>query len=182
MSTNKLIYGRDGSRNILMEALTTVQSRLIIVCPWITNEGIEDVTPIFEKLLKDKVKISIGWGNQKDISKVDYGDYPETETLRVRLMKYLGWKYLGIYQLQRLEKLFPDLFELKLVGTHEKYLVCDNLFAFTGSHNILTSKGLYGDYEIGLRITESSIINELIEHFDECFSWEKDKWNLIYPN
>ncbi|QMS90078.1 hypothetical protein HUN01_21705 [Nostoc edaphicum CCNP1411] len=91
-------------------------------------------------------------------------------------MKYLGWKYLGIYQLQRLEKLFPDLFELKLIGTHEKYLVCDNLFAFTGSHNILTSKGLYGDHEIGLRITESSIINELIDHFDECFSWENHKW------
>ncbi|QMS90079.1 hypothetical protein HUN01_21715 [Nostoc edaphicum CCNP1411] len=73
MSTNKLIYGRDGSRNILMEALTTVQSRLIIVCPWITNEGIE------AEMLNADTKLYIdSYTNSKKAKLVNITSSPQT--------------------------------------------------------------------------------------------------------
>ncbi|WP_287275581.1 MULTISPECIES: hypothetical protein [unclassified Okeania] len=41
--------------------------------------------------------------------------------------------------LQELEESYPGLFRLKLLGTHENFLVCDEKFAFVGSHNFLAS-------------------------------------------
>ncbi|WP_293077786.1 hypothetical protein [Okeania sp. SIO3B5] len=46
-----------------------------------------------------------------------------------------GWKYNALVDLQELEESYPGLFRLKLLGTHENFLVCDEKFTFVGSHN-----------------------------------------------
>ncbi len=120
---NKLVFDRSGSSGVLIEALSTVGSRLIIVFPWLNCNGID------ESLL-DKIKgcldrgcqVNIGWGYFGDGSNIGK-----------------GWKYNALADLEQLEEGYPDLFRLKLLGTHENFLVCDENFAFVGSHNLLAS-------------------------------------------
>ncbi|MBD0314746.1 MAG: hypothetical protein ICV86_18455, partial [Microcoleus sp. T3-bin5] len=63
---------------------------------------------------------------------------------------------------------YSDRFKLKLLGTHEKFLVSDNRFAMLGSHNFLTSGVSKREREIGLRTNDSRIIEGLIERFDSA--------------
>ncbi len=103
MTKYELVYNRDGSHKVLMEALETTQSRLIIVCPWITNDAIMKVIPFFDTLLKKGIHINIGWGNFADIINIEQ-KYPSKESFRQRLMLYLGWKYAGIGVLVAMEQ------------------------------------------------------------------------------
>lgn len=61
-----------------------------------------------------------------------------------------GGLYRSLPKLQALESQYPQLFQLKLLGTHEKFLVCDDSFAMLGSHNLLTSNTSSTEREIGL--------------------------------
>jgi phosphatidylserine/phosphatidylglycerophosphate/cardiolipin synthase-like enzyme len=55
---------------------------------------------------------------------------------------------------------------LKLLGTHEKFLVCDRTFAMIGSHNFLTSNCHSTEREIGLKTNDKNIIENLIRRFE----------------
>ncbi len=120
---NKLVFDCSGSRGVLIEALSTVESRLIIVCPWLTSNSIDE--NLLEKIkgcLDRGCQVDIGWGYLGDGSNIGK-----------------GWKYNALPDLEQLEKSYPDLFRLKLLGTNENYLVCDEKFAFVVSHNFLAS-------------------------------------------
>ena len=56
---------------------------------------------------------------------------------------------------------------MKQLGTHEKFLVCDNNFAMLGSHNFLTSKESSPEFEVGILIEDTNTIQKLINRFDE---------------
>ncbi len=146
------MFDRSGSRGVLIEALETVESRLIIVCPWLNCNGID------ESLL-DKIKACLDRGCQIDIGWGYLGD-------RWNFGK--GWKYNALGDLQDLEEIYSDLFRLKLLGTHEIFLVCDDKFAFVGSHNFLASGNQSLEREVGIRTTDYEIIRGLIDHFDDA--------------
>ena len=55
---------------------------------------------------------------------------------------------------------------LKVLGTHEKFLVCDRKFAMLGSHNYLTSHTNSSERELGLKTDSPELIDKLIELFD----------------
>lgn len=56
--------------------------------------------------------------------------------------------------------------ELKLLGTHEKYVICDSEFALLGSHNVLSSLDmLFAPRETGWKTSDRSLIEEQIEDF-----------------
>jgi phosphatidylserine/phosphatidylglycerophosphate/cardiolipin synthase-like enzyme len=173
MTGYELVYNRNGSRKVLMEAMLTAKYRLIIVCPWITSHGIADIIALLENKLNKGVNISIGWGNLDDYFEICKENLPCQKSIRKQMIDKFSWKYTGLKKLEYLETIYQDKLELKLLGTHEKFLVCDNKFAMLGSHNLLTSSKRSTNREVGLRTTDNNIIQELIELFDNSFCYDK---------
>jgi phosphatidylserine/phosphatidylglycerophosphate/cardiolipin synthase-like enzyme len=85
-----------------------------------------------------------------------------------------AWKYDVLPDLEQLEQDYPDLFQLKLLGTHEKYIVCDDQFAVLGSQDILTSSTKNAERELGLLTNDPRIIQDLLELFDGAQDLEKE--------
>ena len=96
------------------------------------------------------VTIEIGYGKLSDLEKG----------------QLTGFFYNTLKQATSLANKYPNL-KLKLIGTHEKYLVCDRSFAMLGSHNFLTS-GVGEEREIGMRTTDLNLIEKLIERYEQA--------------
>jgi phosphatidylserine/phosphatidylglycerophosphate/cardiolipin synthase-like enzyme len=147
----ELVLGRAQSRQALLEALASVENRLILVCPWLCHHGFDlEIQNQLENLLIKGVTIEIGYGKLSDIEKG----------------KLTGFFYNTLKQATSLADKYPN-FKLKLIGTHEKYLVCDRSFAMLGSHNFLTS-GVGEEREIGMRTTDPNLIEELIARYEQA--------------
>jgi phosphatidylserine/phosphatidylglycerophosphate/cardiolipin synthase-like enzyme len=147
----ELVLGREQSRQALLEALASVESRLILVCPWLCHHGFDlEIQNQLENLLIKGVAIEIGYGKLSDIEKG----------------KLTGFFYNTLKQATSLADKYPN-FKLKLIGTHEKYLICDRSFAMLGSHNFLTS-GVGEEREIGIRTTDPNLIERLIERYEQA--------------
>lgn len=147
----KLVLGRTQSRQALLEALSSVEKHLILVCPWLCHHGFDlQIQNQLENLLLKGITIEIGYGKLSDIEKG----------------KLTGLFYNSLKQATVLADKYPN-FKLKLIGTHEKYLVCDRSFAMLGSHNFLTS-GVGEEREIGMRTTDPNLIERLIERYEQA--------------
>jgi hypothetical protein len=164
----ELVFDRCGSRNVLLEALEQTEQRLILVCPWLTYYGADSkVIQSLEALLQRNVCIDIGWGHRKDIEELSLG----SSSIRQKLKSSSGY-YNALSRLEALEQRHPTKFKLKLLGTHEKFLICDSKFAMLGSHNFLTSDERKDERELGLRTNDSRIIADLIARFDNAKNLE----------
>ncbi len=150
-SEYQLVFDRSGSRAVLLEALEQAQERLIIVCPWLNRNSIDaDLMQKFRDCLNRNCRIEIGWGHLSDRNRIG-----------------IGWRYNALKDLRQLEQDYPEFFSLKLLGTHEKFLVCDSTFAMLGSHNLLTSSAQSAEREVGIRTTDPNIIQGLLARFDD---------------
>ncbi|MEP0872984.1 phospholipase D-like domain-containing protein [Trichocoleus desertorum AS-A10] len=171
----KLVCDRLASREYLIDALDICVEHLVMICPWLTCHSIDStVIQKLNKALKRGVKVYIGWGHLKDIK--ESGNC--TKKFRAGL-KTNGF-YDALYKLEKLQEDFPNEFQLKLLGTHEKFLVCDRKFAMVGSHNFLTSKAILKDgpskeREVGLYTTDPRIINGLIKRFEDAENLEVEQ-------
>jgi len=168
----QLIIDRSGSRDVFLEAIEKTEHRLILVCPWFKRYGIDDkVLAAFKALLDKGGRVDIGWGYLSDLPR----NYPFKYSQEISTADFLQAvkannrkdMYEALPDLEDLEK-YSDRFKLKLLGTHEKFLVSDNRFAMLGSHNFLTSGVSKREREIGLRTNDSRIIEGLIERFDSA--------------
>lgn len=159
--TYKLIYDAKESSAVFNEALSKVQDRLIMVCPWVQNGVINAATvQTIRNLLERCVRIDIGCGYKSDFSKKETLSETEFYAL-IENRQYAGLKDIYSFEIE-----YKRYFKLNLIGTHEKYLVCDDKFAMIGSHNFLSSQGKDNTKEIGIHTTDKKIIQELIEHYD----------------
>ena len=165
----KLIYDRTESREKLRKALEDAKERIIMVCPWITDFGISDSVKIdITKALENNVVIDIGWGHRKDIEDLKRDGYicnPSDISETLQNHSNRPSLYNAVSQLTDLQKNYPNL-NLKLLGTHEKFLVCDRSWALVTSHNFLTSDGRSDEREIGLWTNDESIVSQLIHQYD----------------
>jgi hypothetical protein len=161
--TYDLICGRSGSRQVFLDALQQSQSRLILVCPWLTKYAINsDVIELMRAALQRGVSIEIGWGHLKDV------DNNRAYLSQAELLKSNDWHYNALPGLSELQIEYDRLLQLKVLGTHEKFLVCDRQFAMLGSHNYLTSDTKSSEREVGLKTDNPEIIDKLIELFDRA--------------
>jgi len=152
----QLVFDRSGSRAVLIEALLKAQTRLIIVCPWLSRNSIDpDLMQKFRDCLNRNCHIDIGWGYLSGRGKTG-----------------IAWGNSAIKDLKQLERDYPKQFKLKLLGTHEKFLVCDDSIAMLGSHNMLSSNAQGVTREVGIRTTDPQIIQGLINRFDGAFNSE----------
>lgn len=140
----QLVSEPDRSKNLLETALETATSRLIAVGPWLKRSRLDsDTLQKFRALLDRQCCLDIGWGNGSDSDD-------------------------AVDELLKLAREYPSRFRLKLLGTHENFLVCDKTFAWVGSHDALSS-GVSSDRpEVGARTTDPRIIEELIQRFEEA--------------
>ncbi len=111
--------------------------------------------------------IDIGWGHLKDIKQTRHISISRDEFLRIVENNNSNWVYSQLEKFIELEKQYPKL-NLKLLGTHEKFLVCDCSFAMIGSHNFLTSNCHSSERELGLRTDDKNIIEDLINRFENA--------------
>ena len=163
----QLVVNRSGSRAVLMEALEKAQERLILVCPWLGYGTDAQVLSGIESLLRQQIEVWIGWGMQRDIDQVAQ----IRSSIRQQLASRSGY-YVALPKLEELEQQYPQQLKLKLLGTHEKYLVCDRSFAMLGSHNFLTSGARDSEREVGLRTSDPRLIANLIELFETAADLE----------
>ena len=158
-----LVYGREESRQVFLDALQQSQERLILVCPWLTNYAIDlDVRSLIINALERGVSIDIGWGHLKDVNN-DRSRLSQAELLKPGKQR---WLYNAVPALEKLQAEYPNLLTLKVLGTHEKFLVCDRKFAMLGSHNYLTSNTSSNERELGIKTDSPELIDKLIELFD----------------
>jgi PLD-like domain len=162
-----LVSGRSESRQVFLDALAKSQERLILVCPWLTKHALDKKS---EKLmiaaLNRGVHIDIGWGHLSDVENRKLPLSKESLLSSPRASKWGGYNAVNwVYELQ--DK-YDNLLNLKILGTHEKFLVCDRQFAMLGSHNYLTSNTSSSEREVGLKTDSPELIDKLIELFDRA--------------
>ncbi len=175
----KLVCDRDQSRALLLKAAKEANERLILVCPWLHwgirwNHG--ELLDRFHTLLsKPNCSIDIGWGHYYDLEneRVRYSSTSLSQSLVTHCKMYTA-----LPQLEELEKTYPQQFKLKLLGTHEKFLVCDRSWAMIGSHNFLSSGDKSQEREVGLWTNDPYIIDSLIKRFEEAKNLEKQQVHL----
>ncbi|WP_310488562.1 phospholipase D-like domain-containing protein [Chamaesiphon sp. VAR_69_metabat_338] len=161
--TYELICGRKQSRTIFLQALKQSQKRLVLVCPWLTEFAVnKDVRNLLRAALERGVSIEIGWGHLKDANN------DRSQLSKEKLFASSDWAYNAVPGLYELQVEYPNLLKLKILGTHEKFLICDRQFAMLGSHNYLTSDTKSSEREVGIKTDSTEIIDKLIEIFDRA--------------
>lgn len=159
--TYTLVSGRSESRQVFLDALSHSQERLILVCPWLTDYAVnQQVWKLIKAALDRGVSIEIGWGHLKDVNN------DRSKLLKEKLLKSSDWAYNAVPKLYELQIKYPNLLKLKILGTHEKFLVCDRQFAMLGSHSYLTSDPKSSEREVGLKTDSLELIERLIALFD----------------
>jgi phosphatidylserine/phosphatidylglycerophosphate/cardiolipin synthase-like enzyme len=159
-----LLKGRSESRKVFLKALEEANERLILVCPWVLEYAIDsNVKILIKKALDRGVKIDIGWGHLQDL-KGDRDKIWVSDLLNNSL-------YEGVPWLLTLTNNNPNI-ELKILGTHEKYLICDRSYAMIGSHNFMTSStnAKQQSRELGILTDNIETINNLVEMYDRSKS------------
>lgn len=178
-----LVSNRNESRNVLLEALESAQSHLIVVCPWLTRTSInEQVIQKFRAILNRNGQIDIGWGHLSDTGLSQPTQVSRQQLLYAVSRKNQGWKYNALPELEQLEQEYQGRFRLRLLGTHEKYLVCDRCFALLGSHNFLTSGTSSSEREVGLLTNDPRIIEDLIQRFERAENLERIQERYRLPS
>ena len=162
----KIVFDRPGIKAWLEEALLETEERLIIVCPWLSSQVVEELLDKFEAFLERNGILEIGWGHLRDI---DVGEFPLRVNERWETGK--GGDRSNLYDalnlLEQLKQKYPDRLQVKILGTHENYLVSDSSWAWIASDNFLSADPKFPEREVALRVTDPQIIESLIERFHD---------------
>lgn len=159
-----LVQGRGESRQIFLEAIRTAETSLILVCPWLAYGIDDEAKELIKSALAKKVSIDIGWGHLGDVN--NQRPLLSEENL-LNSNKAQAWGGYSTFDwLNELQSAYPTLLTLRILGTHEKFLVCDRTFAMIGSHNFMSSGATSDERELGLKTDNPEIVNKLIKLFD----------------
>lgn len=153
------------SRAMLEAALQKAQARLLMVYPFPEAAIFDDaMMRQLKQFLAQKGCLDIGWGylgNTKDC----HLPRPIDRRRAVNSTEK-GFLYTTLNQLTELKKQYPDQFRFKVLGTPEHFLVCDRAYAILGTPAISTASTVFPAAAVGLRTTDVSVIQGLIDRFD----------------
>lgn len=162
----ELVWDSSEHRAIAIGALEKVIERLIIVSPWLSrNRTDSELLQKLKNALERNCQIDIGWGDLADGSQIGRGQ-----------------QYDALDDLRELQRDFPEQLRLKLLATNENFLVCDRAFALIGSYNFLGAREPLPQREVGIQITDSSIIQELINRFDAAEELDEEELRQQFSN
>ena len=149
-----LVFGHSEGRKLLVKALASARERVIIVCPWLSLKSISDqLLYQFSTALRRGINIDIGWGYYYDIGTII--KFSESGKYFIDAVGDEWRKYNALPPLAQLRSRYPQGLNLKLMGTHAKYITCDRLFAYV-NHCL----------EAGTLHKDPWNIQKLINHFD----------------
>ena len=167
----EIVRGRSASRVVLIDALSNAEELVIIDSPWLSRRSVDDELLLRMKAVLERgCRLLIGWGYSRDIR----GLHPDGKIIHVSqsgqcfidVTADQAGNYTAFPELDKLRARYPEQMELKLLGTHEKYVICDRQFALLGSHNVLSSlDSLFAPRETGWKTSDPSLIEEQIEEF-----------------
>jgi len=185
----EIVKGRAASRVVLIDAISLAKEFLFIDSPWLSRRSVDDELLLrMTALLERGCCLHIGWGYSRDIR----GLHPDGTIIHVSesgqcfidVMADKAGNYSAFPVLEKLRARYPDQMELKLLGTHEKYVICDRQFALLGSHNVLSSLDtLFAPRERGWKTTDRTLIEEQIEDFINAPDLKNDSslWSEFQP-
>lgn len=161
----ELVFDRQGIRAVLEESLQAARERLIVVCPWLSRSSLDaELIEKFEAFLQRNGCIDLGWGHLKDI---DAGEFPRriNQQWQTSNLKNSGL-YDALNDIERLRAKYPERLRLKVLGTHENFVVRDRNWALMTTHNFLSARADFPEREVGMKTTDPRIVKGLIERFD----------------
>jgi hypothetical protein len=168
-----LVFDRENSHKNLLHILNNTKEHIILVCPWLCKYGItSEVLTRFKSILERQGIIDIGWGNLADMNLKNPTMINRQQLVSAVKDKQNDWKYNALRDLEELEHQYPNQFRLKLLGTHEKFWVCDGKIAMLGSHNFLVSAAYSQERELGIWTDDIHIIAGLIQRFNDAKNLE----------
>lgn len=155
-----------GSRAMLEEALDRTQARLVVVYPYPSPATLNDaMIQKFRQFLDRQGCLDIGWGHLGDVTSRHVAR--PIDRRRAIDPTEKGFLYNTLNQLTQLKKQYPDRFRFKVLGTDENFLVCDRSFAILGSQSVATASVVFPEAVVGLRTTDATVIQGLIQRFDD---------------
>ncbi|MBW4491037.1 MAG: tetratricopeptide repeat protein [Trichocoleus desertorum ATA4-8-CV12] len=155
-----------GSRAFLEELLEQAQKQVIVVWPWPDPFSLD--TALLEKFrafLQRQGQISMAWSHlgvthQSDAPRYISPRSPSSPPER-------SWLHDTLKQLAQLKQEFPQQFKFKILGAEENFLVCDRRLAILKVPNLPVSSTVFPELELGLRTTDPSTIQGLIDRFEQ---------------
>nr|WP_290228320.1 tetratricopeptide repeat protein [Trichocoleus desertorum] len=155
-----------GSRAFLEELLEQAQKQVIVVWPWPDPSSLD--TALLEKFrafLRRQGQISMAWSHlgvthQSDAPRYISPRSPSSSPER-------SWLHDTLKQLAQLKQEFPQQFKFKILGAEENFLVCDRRLAILKVPNLPVSSTVFPELELGLRTTDLSTIQGLIDRFEQ---------------
>ena len=178
----EIVIGSYEARSLLIEALEIAESRIIVVCPWLSRKSINDDMVLKICAFLDRGgRLDIGWGYQYDIGNPIKFNRDGNVYINPKIDE--SHKYNAYPELAKLRKDYPQQLQLKLLGTHAKYFTCDLKFAYVGSKNVLSAFGSSVESsdrhsvidELGMLERSPRNIQKLIQLFDRDFHRRGEK-------
>jgi uncharacterized protein YoxC len=180
--TYDLVWNRIQSREVLLNTLNLAKRSLLLVCPWISNSVLisrskesKSIKELIISAVQRNVSVSLGWGYLEDIKdeqlllEIKEGTRHLTKDMILdTIPENQKWKYSGIDFFYDLQKKYPGLVKIKVLGTHEKIWICDNRIAMIGSHNFMVSTDKSQERELGIKTTDPQIISDIVASFNKA--------------
>lgn len=153
------------SRTLIEQALATAQSRLILVYPHPQANLLDtDLINQFRDFLEHQGQLDIGWGHLGDMSRSHVSRLLDKR--RQIQPTQDDFLFTALHRLTQLKKQYPDRFRFKVLGTDESFLVCDRRFAILGTQSVAIASVVFPQAAVGVRTTDSVVIQGLIDRFD----------------
>ncbi len=158
---------------ILEQALEAASARLVIVYPYPSPDTLSTgLIERFRAFLDRRGCLDIGWGYLGAIN--DYHQCRAIERRRRLNPVEKGFLYDTLDRLTQLKRQYPNQFRFKVLGTEENFLVCDRSYAILGAQSIFTASTVFPKAAVGLRTSDTEVIQRLVQRFDDPTLEETD--------
>lgn len=153
------------SRLLLEQALDSAQARLVVVYPYPSSQTLDAaLIQKFREFLDRNGCLDFGWGHLGDMSQ----GHASRSIDRRRSLDPTKKQFLHktLNQLTQLKREYPAQFRFKVLGTDEHFLVCDRSYAVLGTQSVTIASAVFPQAAVGLRTTDSDVIQGLVDRFD----------------
>jgi tetratricopeptide (TPR) repeat protein len=167
------------NRATLEAALAQTQERLILIWPWSDQCELDDaMLDQFRAMLDRGCRLELGWCHVADRTEARFLSPINQRWLINPLAR--GTLHSTLQKFLSLKHHYPKLFQFKILGTIENFLVSDQAFAVLGINDALITQTAFPHVDLKLRTTDPMVIQRLLARFesDELKSDDLDAyWN-----
>ncbi|BAS55141.1 tetratricopeptide TPR_1 repeat-containing protein [Leptolyngbya boryana NIES-2135] len=160
------------TRAVLQEALSSAQSRVIVVFPYPDQATLDaELMQSFQDFLNRGGQLDIGWGHLGDRQAMQ-----QAKLISDREAPSTSKSYIKqiLQQLTQLKREYSEQFHFKILGTNENFLVCDSSYGVVGIQPIPTASVAFPEVAFGIRTENQTVIQGLVDRFNKPMLDAKD--------